>query len=295
MTQATFDAYMYETVERKQKFIGQIMTSKTPIRSMEDVDEKALDYAIIKGIATGNPLMQEKTELDTKTAKLKMLKQSYLSQKYELEEMVERKYPQQIKECEQRIESLKEDSQHLKANTTSLEFCPMELQDKVYEEKAKAGEKILELCKQVHDTKGMYIGKYRGFEMYLEFETFTKAFQVVLKNKQNYRATLGNDKLGVITRINNALESIEKSIPTAEDNLINLQHQLKNAQENLEIPFAQEKELQEALKRLKEVNAELKIGEVKTNDDVEMDDENEEKMEDSQETQNRKRKRDYVR
>ena len=209
--------------------------------------------------------------------------------------MVERKYPQQIKKCEQEIALLKEDSQYLKANTTSLEFCSMELQDKVYEEKAKAGEKILELCNQVHDTKGMYIGKYRGFEMYLEFETFAKAFQVVLKNKQNYRATLGNDKLGVITRINNALESIEKSIPTAEDNLINLRHQLKNAQENLEIPFAQEKELQEALKRLKEVNAELKIGEVKTNDDVEMDDDNEEKIEDYQQKQDKKRKREYAR
>lgn len=275
VTQGTFDAYMYETVERKQKFIGQIMTSKTPVRSMEDVDERALDYAIIKGVATGNPLMQEKTELETKTAKLKMLKQSYLSQKYDLEEMVERKYPQQIKECSETIENLKEDSKYLLENTkiNADNFSPMLLNNTVYNERAKAGEKILELCKTIKDTKGVYIGEYRGFKMYLEFDTFRKIFQVALKNKMTYRADLGNDKVGAITRINNALESVNKTIEENTLRLENLKVQYKNAQDNLSIPFPQEDELQQSLTRLKEVDKELKIGEVKEAKVMDIDDE----------------------
>jgi len=275
VTQGTFDAYMYETVERKQKFIGQIMTSKTPVRSMEDVDERALDYAIIKGVATGNPLMQEKTELETKTAKLKMLKQSYLSQKYDLEEMVERKYPQQIKECSETIENLKADCKYLLENTkiNADNFSPMILNNTVYNERAKAGEKILELCKTIKDTKGVYIGEYRGFKMYLEFDTFKKIFQVALKNKMTYRADLGSDKVGAITRINNALESVNKTIEENTLRLENLKVQYKNAQDNLSIPFAQENELQQSLARLKEVDKELKIGEVKDVEVMDIDDE----------------------
>ncbi len=293
VTQGTFDAYMYETVERKQKFIGQIMTSKTPVRSMEDVDERALDYAIIKGVATGNPLMQEKTELETKTAKLKMLKQSYLSQKYDLEEMVERKYPQQIKECSETIENLKEDSQYLLENTkiNTDNFSPMILNNTIYNERAKAGEKILELCKTIKDTKGVYIGEYRGFKMYLEFNTFEKVFQVALKNKMTYRATLGSDKVGAITRINNALESVSKTI---EDNMVrleNLKVQYKNAQDNLSIPFAQENELQESLARLKEVNKELKIGEVKDTEVMDVDDEENDEIEDFSKVKNKEYER----
>lgn len=296
VTQGTFDAYMYETVERKQKFIGQIMTSKTPIRSMEDVDERALDYAIIKGVATGNPLMQEKTELETKTAKLKMLKQSYLSQKYDLEDMVERKYPIQIKECKENIEKLKEDSQYLIENTKIKDdnFSPMILNNQVYNERAKAGEKILELCKSVKDTKGVEIGTYRGFKMYLEFNTFEKVFQVALKNKMMYRAILGSDKIGVITRINNALESVTKTIADNQTRLENLQVQYKNAQDNLTIPFAQENELQESLARLKEVDKELKIGEIKESRTVEFDDEENADMEEF-EDYSKNKKKEYVR
>lgn len=295
VTQGTFDAYMYETVERKQKFIGQIMTSKTPVRSMEDVDERALDYAIIKGVATGNPLMQEKTELETKTAKLKMLKQSYLSQKYDLEEMVERKYPQQIKECSETIENLKEDSKYLLENTkiNTDNFSPMILNNTIYNERAKAGEKILELCKTIKDTKGVFIGEYRGFKMYLEFNTFEKVFQVALKNKMTYRATLGSDKIGAITRINNALESVTKTIEENTLRLENLQVQYKNAQDNLSIPFAQEDELQQSLTRLKEVNKELKIGEVKEAQAIDIDDEDI----DTEEIENcsKSKNREYVR
>ena len=278
VTKRTFDAYMYQLIEQKQSFTSQIMTSKTPIRSMEDIDERALDYAEIKALATGNEYIKEKTELEAKTAKLKMLKQSYLSQKYDLEEMVQRKYPQQIKECSETIEHLKQDNEHLKTNTTinSDNFSPMKIDSQIYNERAKAGEKILELCKTVKDTKGVYIGDYRGFKMYLEFNTFEKVYQVALKNIQTYRATLGNDKIGVITRINNALESMTKMIENNEQKLQNLELQIKNAQETLAIPFAQEQELQDSLARLKEVNKLLKIGSKEDKEIIDIDDDSSE-------------------
>lgn len=276
VTQRTFDAYMYQLIEQKQSFTSQIMTSKTPIRSMEDIDERALDYAEIKALATGNEHIKEKTELEAKTTKLKMLKQSYLNQKYELEELINRKYPQQIKECNETIDNLKEDKKQLTENTKINEdnFSSMVLDNQVYNERAKAGEKILELCKNVNDTKGIYIGDYRGFQMYLEFNTFEKVFQVALKNKQTYRAVLGTDKVGVITRINNALESMDKQLDTTTQKLQNLELQCKNAKENLSVPFAQEQELQESLARLKEVNKLLKIGDTKEREVI--DDEQEE-------------------
>ena len=292
VTQRTFDAYMYQLIQQKQEFTSQIMTSKTPIRSMEDIDERALDYAEIKALATGNEYIKEKTELEAKTTKLKMLKQSYLSQKYELEEMIERKYPQQIKECNETIENLKEDKKQLTENTkiNKDNFSTMVLDNQVYNERAKAGEKILELCKNVTDLKGIYIGEYRGFKMYLEFNSFSKLFQVALKNKQTYRAVLGTDKVGVITRINNALESMDKQLESTTQKLQNLELQCKNAKENLSVPFAQEQELQESLARLKEVNKLLKIGDTKEREVIDIDDEQEEIEEYSNE-----KVREYVR
>ena len=294
VTQGTFDAYMYQLVQQKQQFISQIMTSKSPIRSMEDIDERALNYAEIKAIATGNEHIKEKTELEAKATKLKVLKQSYLNQKYELEEMIERKYPQQIKDYKDRIEKLKEDHQYLQANTKLNEdnFSTMKLDNQIYNERAKAGEKILELCKKVNDTESLYIGEYRGFKMYLEFNTFEKVFQIALKNKQTYRATLGSDKLGIIVRINNVLDSMQKMLENNIEQLQNIEKQYKTAQENLEIPFAQENELEECLERLKEVNALLKIGGVEDKEVIDLDDENEEIVEDEYSKQ---RKREYVR
>ena len=269
---------MYQLVEQKQRFISQIMTSKTPIRSMEDVDERALNYAEIKALATNNPLIIEKTELEAKTSKLKLLKQNYLSQKYELEEMTQRKYPQQIKEYKERIENLQEDKEYLQENTrpNADNFSPMTIENQIYTEKAKAGEKILELCKKVKDTKEFYIGEYRGFKIYLEFNTFEKVFQVVSKHKQTYRATLGIDKIGVISRINNSLDAVDKMIENNKEQLKNLELQYKNAQESLSKPFAQEKELQESTDRLKEVNKMLKIGGKEDKEVIDIDDENEE-------------------
>lgn len=278
VTKRTFDAYMYQIIQQKQEFTAQIMTSKTPIRSMEDIDERALDYAEIKALATGNEFIKEKTDLETKTTKLKMLKQSYLNQKYELEEMIQRKYPQQIKRCKIEIDNLEQDKKHLQENTriNADNFSPMILENQVYNEKIKAGEKILELCKKIKDTKEFYIGEYRGFKMYLEFNTFEKVFQVVLKNMQNYRATLGNDKIGVVTRINNVLDSMEKRIEKGVQEMKNWELQCKNAKETLEKPFAQEQELQDSLARLKEVNKLLKIGEIKEKEVIDIDDEDDE-------------------
>ena len=292
VTQRTFDAYMYQLIEQKQSFTSQIMTSKTPIRSMEDIDERALDYAEIKALATGNEHIKEKTELEAKTTKLKMLKQSYLNQKYELEELINRKYPQQIKECNETIDNLKEDKKQLTENTKINEdnFSSMVIDNQIYNERAKAGEKILELCKKVTDLKGIYIGEYRGFKMYLEFNSFSKIFQVALKNKQTYRAVLGTDKVGVITRINNALESMDKQLESTTQKLQNLELQCKNAKENLSVPFAQEQELQESLARLKEVNKLLKIGDTKEREVIDIDDEQEEIEEYSNE-----KVREYVR
>lgn len=278
VTKRTFDAYMYQIIQQKQEFTAQIMTSKTPIRSMEDIDERALDYAEIKALATGNEFIKEKTDLETKTTKLKMLKQSYLNQKYELEEMIQRKYPQQIKRCKIEIDNLEQDKKHLQENTriNADNFSPMILENQVYNEKIKAGEKILELCKKIKDTKEFYIGEYRGFKMYLEFNTFEKVFQVVLKNMQNYRATLGNDKIGVVTRINNVLDSMEKRIEKGVQEMKNWELQCENAKETLEKPFAQEQELQDSLARLKEVNKLLKIGEIKEKEVIDIDDEDDE-------------------
>lgn len=293
VTKGTFDAFSYQVVEQKQSYTSQIMTSKTPIRSMEDIDDRALDYAEVKALATGNEYIKEKIELEAKTTKLKMLKQSYLSQKYDLEEMINRKYPQEIKECNETMENLKEDSQYLKENTkiNADNFSPMQLDNQVYNEKAKAGEKILELCKKVNDTKGVYIGEYRGFKMYLEFNTFEKVFQVALKNKQIYRATLGNDKIGVITRINNALESIEKLIESNKQRLENLELQCKNAQESLSVPFAQEDELKKSLARLKEVDKLLKVGETKEREVIDIDDEENEEIKEH----SKSREKEYAR
>lgn len=295
VAKGTFDAYMYGTVERKQKFSSQIMTSKTPVRSMEDVDEKALDYAIIKATATGNPLIQEKIELETKTAKLKMLKQNYLAQKYEIEEMVERKYPMNIKKCRETIENLEEDNKYLTENTKldSDNFSSMILDNQIYNEREEAGEKILELCKKVNDMEEVNIGEYKGFKMYLEFNAFEKVFQVVLKNKMTYRATLGTSKAGVITRINNVLESISKTIADNKTELENLQVQYKNALDSLKSPFAQENELKESIERLEQINKELKIGEVKQRNIADIDDEDD--KDDAIEEQSKIKKSDYVR
>ena len=263
VTESTFDAYLYQLVEQKQKFISQIMTSKTPMRTMEDIDEKALSYGEIKALATGNPKILEKTNLDSEVAKLKLLKQNFMSQKYDLQDKTIKYYPQQIAISNERIAAMEEDLVKLQeyTNPNADGFSPMKFDNQTYSEKEIAGKKLLECCKELKTSEEKEIGEYRGFKMKLSFDSFSSNFKLTLKNKYSYKIDLGNDVFGNITRINNCLENIEKDIPTERDMLNNLEHQLENAKIEVQKAFPQEQELQDKEKRLEELNIELKLNE----------------------------------
>ena len=263
VTEGTFDAYLYQLVEQKQKFISQIMTSKTPMRTMEDIDEKALSYGEIKALATGNPKILEKTNLDSEVAKLKLLKQNFMSQKYELQDKTIKYFPQEIAKTDERIAAMEEDMIKLQEYTkpNSDGFSPMKFDNQTYSDKETAGKKLLECFKDLKSMEEKEIGEYRGFKMKLAFNSFSKNFQLTLKNKYHYMVELGSDVFGNITRINNCLESIEKDIPKERDWLDNLNHQLENAKVEVKKEFPQEQELQDKEKRLEALNIELKLNE----------------------------------
>ena len=263
VTEGTFDAYLYQLVEQKQKFISQIMTSKTPMRTMEDIDEKALSYGEIKALATGNPKILEKTNLDSEVAKLKLLKQNFMSQKYDLQDKTLKYFPQEIAKSNERIAAMEEDIIKLQEYTkpNSDGFSPMKFDNQTYSDKENAGKKLLECCKELKSMEEKEIGEYRGFKMKLAFNSFSKNFQLTLKNKYHYMVELGSDVFGNITRINNCLESIEKDIPKERDWLDNLNHQLENAKIEVQKEFPQEQELQDKEKRLEALNIELKLNE----------------------------------
>lgn len=280
VTEGTFDAYLYQLVEQKQKFISQIMTSKTPMRTMEDIDEKALSYGEIKALATGNPKILEKTNLDSEVAKLKLLKQNFMSQKYDLQDKTLKYFPQEIAKSNERIAAMEEDiiklQEYTKPNADG--FSPMKFDNQTYSDKENAGKKLLECCKELKSMEEKEIGEYRGFKMKLAFNSFSKNFQLNLKNKYHYIVELGTDTFGNITRINNCLESIEKDIPGERDWLDNLNHQLENAKIEVQKEFPQEQELQDKEKRLEALNIELKLNE---QDKELLGDEQEEKQEKS--------------
>ena len=263
VTEGTFDAYLYQLVEQKQKFISQIMTSKTPMRTMEDIDEKALSYGEIKALATGNPKILEKTTLDSEVAKLNILKQSFMSQKYELQDKITKAYPQQIAKLDEKIEAMEYDIVSLQnqLNNNSDNFSPMILNGITYTEKENAGKKLLECCQSVKSFEETPIGEYKGFKMSLYFDSFNKLFTLKLKNKYSYSVDLGTDIYGNITRINNRLEQIEKDLPNEKNLLDNIKHQLETAKVEVQKEFPQEQELQEKQKRLDELNIELRINE----------------------------------
>ena len=280
VTEGTFDAYLYQLVEQKQKFISQIMTSKTPMRTMEDIDEKALSYGEIKALATGNPKILEKTNLDSEVAKLKLLKQNFMSQKYDLQDKTLKYFPQEIAKSNERIVAMEEDivklQEYTKPNADG--FSPMKFDNQTYSDKENAGKKLLECFKELKSMEEKEIGEYRGFKMKLAFNSFSKNFQLTLKNKYHYMVELGSDVFGNITRINNCLESIEKDIPKERDWLDNLNHQLENAKVEVQKEFPQEQELQDKEKRLEALNIELKLNE---QDKELLGDEQEEKQEKS--------------
>ena len=261
VTEKTFDSYMYQLVEQKQKFISQIMTSKTPARSMEDIDDKALTYGEIKALATGNPLILEKTTLDTEVSKLKLLRQEFMNQKYSLQDKVIKYFPEEIARLNNKIGAMEEDiiwlEEHTKPNKDG--FSPMKIENTLYTEKQDAGKKLLECVQGLKSMEVKEIGEYRGFKMEISFDSFSKNIRLKLKNKFSYSIDLGTDISGNITRINNCLENISRDIPHEREKLDNTNFQLENAKNEIQKEFPQEQILKEKLKKLDEINAELKI------------------------------------
>lgn len=278
VTEKTFDSYMYQLVEQKQKFISQIMTSKTPARTMEDIDDKALNYGEIKALATGNPKILEKTTLDTEVSKLKLLRQEFMNQKYALQDKIIKYFPEEITRLNNKIAAMEEDiiklEEYTKPNIDG--FSPMKIENNVYASKQDAGKKLLESVQALKSMEVKEIGEYRGFKMEISFDSFTKNIKLKLKNKFSYTIDLGTDINGNITRINNCLENISKDIPHEREKLDNTYFQLENAKSEAEKEFPKEQELKEKLDRLDIINAELKINE---NDHEMLGDEQEEKEE----------------
>ena len=266
VTEKTFDAYLYQLVENKQKFISQIMTSKTPVRSAEDIDEVALSYAEIKALAAGNPLIIEKTELDTQVSKLKLLKQSYLNEQYDLEDRIKKKYPNHIKDLENNIKNYESDIKYLSDNYDNTEnFSGMIIEGQEYLDKKLAGAKIIDKCKTITTNATKQIGEYKGFNMELKFYSFLKEYSLILKRDSTIVVSLGTSELGNITRIDNALNEISSTLINATTELENIKIQLEKAKAELGKPFTQEEELKVKQTRLNEVNKLLNMNE-KTNE-----------------------------
>lgn len=257
------------------------MTSKTPVRSAEDIDETALSYAEIKALAAGNPLIIEKTELDTSVTKLKLLKQSFLSQKYEIEDKVVKYYPNEIKRLENRISALQGDIEQARERTKLNEknFSPMTLEDTIYNEKTEAGKQILDLCKKMKNPAPISIGDYRGFSMELFFDTASREFRISLRNNLSYTISLGEDVHGNITRIDNAIDGLDKQLARTTELLEDTKQQYENSKEEINKEFPQENELQEKSKRLDELNSLLNMDE-KTNEVLDSGEKEPEEMND---------------
>ena len=280
VTEGTFDAYLYQLVENKQRFISQIMTSKTPVRFAEDIDETALSYAEIKALAAGNPDIIEKTELDTQVAKLKLLKQNYLSEKYALEDKVIKYYPNEIKRLENRIEDMKEDIEVFNNNNTpDNSFDKMNIKGTDFTERKEAGEKIIEICKSMTNPEPLEIGEYKGFKIILSFDTMDRKFYASMKNNLSYKTELGSDPSGNITRIDNVLNGIETRLSSIENNLEDTKKNYESAKKEIEKPFPQEEELKTKSKRLDELNIKLNLN----NKDKEIIDDGNDISDDSQE------------
>ena len=262
VTEGTFDAYLWQTLENKQRFISQIMTSKSPVRSCEDVDEQALSYAEIKALCAGNPLIKEKMDLDVQVAKLKVLKADHQSQKFRLQDKLLTKFPADIQETNAHIAGLKADAQLAAAHPQGKEeFCGMTIKGVTYDEKKTAGERLVLACSELPNAEEKVIGSYRGFELSLRFDTYRSEYQALLKGQRKYTVPLGTDPLGNIIRLDNALNSFPERINSAENELATLHQQQAAAQIEVEKPFPQEEELAEKSARLAELNAQLDVDE----------------------------------
>lgn len=273
VTESTFDAYLYQTLENKQKFISQIMTSKSPVRACDDVDDTALSYAEIKALATGNPYIKEKMDLDIQVSKLKLLKANHTSQIYSLESDIARRYPREIAVAQGQIEALKTDMEAAKPLLAQdKDHFSMEISGKVYSERKEAGAAIIEACKALKaaGTEGR-IGSYGAFELHSRFDNFDKVFRLSIKGAWNYSMEVGKDPQGNILRVTNALAGIERALPQVERRLETLEQQLAQAKEEAKRPFAQEAELAEKSARLAELNSLLNMDEKGSEDALGVD------------------------
>ena len=263
VTESTFDSYMWQLIENKQKFISQIMTSKAPVRSCEDVDEAALSYAEVKALATGNPAVKEKMALDVDVAKLKLLKANHMNNQYRLEDDIARNFPQQIAKLMESIDSYKADIAYFSEHKiTDPEQFSMEISGKVFTEKKEAGAALLAVCKDIKSVDAaMDIGSYQGFNMRIQFDSWSKEFILSVKHESVAKVRLGADALGNIIRINNLLESYPEKLAEAEQRLETVQEQMTNAKEEVGKPFPKEEELNQKLERLSELNALLNMDE----------------------------------
>lgn len=261
VTENTFDSYLYQLVESKQKFIGQIMTSKSPVRSAEDIDETALSYAEIKALCAGNPHIKEKMDLDIDVSRLKLLKANHLSQRYSLEDQILKEFPQKIKSLEQRIEGYQADIDQRKRNTEPNEdgFSPMFMPGGTVREKKAAGDAILGLCKTMTSPDPIPIGQYRGFDMELSFDTFSREYKITLIHQLRHTVTLGTDIFGNIQRLDNTLGTFEERMAACIEQLENTRVQLENAKAEVQKPFPQEEDLAAKTARLNELNALLNL------------------------------------
>ena len=267
VTEATFDAYLYQTIENKQRFISQIMTSKSPVRSMEDVDEATLSYAEVKALCAGNPLIKEKMDLDVDVAKLKVAKANHTAQQYNLEDRVRKTLPQSIVRVEQRIEGLKSDLEHFKAQPIVAEgIAPMTVCNTTYTDKEKAGQAIINACKNVKANVDYDLGTYKGFDMTLSYDSFAQEFHLDLQREATHRISLSNSAIGNITRIDNALTAIETKLTQSTEQLAGLREQLETAKGELGKPFPMEQELAEKTARLVELDSLLNLNDTDERD-----------------------------
>ena len=274
VTEGTFDSYSWQLIENKQKFIGQIMTSKSPVRSCEDVDEAALSYAEVKALATGNPYIKEKMDLDIQVSKLKLMKANHTSQKYRLEDNITQHYPHQIAIFKERIEGFTADMEkYAKNKPEDKEQFFMQVGGKPYTDKKEAGTAIIAMCKEIKGINASAdVGEYLGFKLNVTFDSFNNKFVMNVKGAMSHPMEVGTDPLGNITRINNALEAMPAQLEEAQTKLSNVEHQLETAKAEVDKPFPQEAELSEKLERLAELNALLNMDE-KGDDAIGMDDE----------------------
>ena len=262
VTEGTFDSYLFQTLENKQRFISQIMTSKSPVRSCDDVDEQALSYAEIKALCAGNPLIKEKMDLDMQVAKLKVLKADHQSQKFRLEDKLLTKFPADIQETNAYLAGVKLDAELATAHPQEKEgFCGITIKGVTYDEKKTAGERLLLACSELPNSEEKVIGSYRGFELSLRFDTYHSEYQALLKGQRKYPVALGKDPLGCIIRLDNSLNNFPERISSVENELATLKQQQAAAQIEVEKPFPQEEELAEKSARLAELNAQLDMDE----------------------------------